>query len=70
MGLNADNIRALMRDAGFRPGPARGLPEGAFGPPAPVLWTWRAPRKDRLPPKRRESPREGSAFAALAGLVR
>lgn len=71
MGLLPDNFRHLMRDAGFRPGPARLLAEGAFGPPAPVAWSWRPPRKDRLPPKPApESAREGNAFAALAGLVR
>ena len=71
MGLAPDNFRLLMRDAGFRPGHARVLPEGVFGPPAPVWWSWRAPRKDRpSQPRRPEPPREGSAFAALAGLVR
>ena len=70
MGLQPDNFRHLMRDAGFRSGPARALPEGAFGPPAPVWWSWRAPRKDRLAEKRvPEAAREG-AFAVLAGLVR
>ncbi|WP_328597894.1 helicase-related protein [Croceibacterium soli] len=71
MGLTPDSFVRLMRDAGFRPGHTRPQPQGAFGPPAPVLWTWRAPRKDQAP--RREGgppPREGSAFAALAGLLR
>ena len=70
MGLQPDNFRHLMRDAGFRPGQSRSLPEGAFGPPAPITWSWRPPRKDRI---ERRAPagrvREG-AFAALAGLVR
>jgi ATP-dependent RNA helicase SUPV3L1/SUV3 len=71
MGLTPDNFRALMRDAGFRPGQPRALPEGSFGPPAPVWWSWRPPRKDRKAPERGTEPaREGSAFAALAGLVR
>ena len=61
----------LMRDAGFRPGPTRALPQGAFGPPAPEWWSWRAPRKDRRPPERGTQPAlQGGAFAALAGLVR
>ena len=60
----------VLRDAGFRPGQARVLPEGAFGPPAPVRWSWRPPRKDRVSEQRKpETAREG-AFAALAGLVR
>jgi ATP-dependent RNA helicase SUPV3L1/SUV3 len=70
MGLAPGNLRQLMRDAGFRPGQVRTLPEGALGPPAPVWWSWRAPRKDRLPEKPGAGrPRDG-AFAALAGLVR
>ena len=71
MGLKPDNVRHLLRDAGFRPGHARPLAEGAFGPPAPLWWSWRPPRKDRQPTERETaSAREGSAFAALAGLVR
>jgi ATP-dependent RNA helicase SUPV3L1/SUV3 len=71
MGLLPENFRLLMRDAGFRPGPATSLPEGMLGPPAPVQWHWRAPRKDRLPPPSAPlGPAEGNAFAALAGLVR
>jgi ATP-dependent RNA helicase SUPV3L1/SUV3 len=71
MGLNDKNFRALMRDAGFRPQEARKLPAGAFGPPAPEKWSWRAPRKDRQPARGPERPREATgAFAALAELVR
>jgi ATP-dependent RNA helicase SUPV3L1/SUV3 len=71
MGLLPDNFRQLMRDAGFRPGQGRALPDGMAGPPAPVWWSWRAPRKDRKSPDRSAVPaREASAFAALAGLVR
>ena len=71
MGLAPDNFRSLMRDAGFRPGQPRSLREGEFGPPAPVRWSWRAPRKDRKGPERGTEPaRDGGAFAALAGLVR
>ncbi len=46
MGLLPESYRSLMKDAGFRPGQAQELVEGMFGPPRPVLWTWRAPRKD------------------------
>lgn len=70
MGLASDNFRLLMRDAGFRPGETRTLPEGAYGPPTPTLWTWRPPRKDRVPERRPAPVREGGAFAALADLVR
>jgi ATP-dependent RNA helicase SUPV3L1/SUV3 len=70
MGLTADSLVRLMRDAGFRAGETRKLPEGAFGPAAPVLWSWRPPRKDRAP--ERGSPRPantGGAFSGLAELL-
>jgi ATP-dependent RNA helicase SUPV3L1/SUV3 len=71
MGLTDKNFRALMRDAGFRPQDVRRLPDGAFGPPAPEKWSWRAPRKDRQPDRGKPRPREAAgAFAALAELVR
>ncbi|HEY6815727.1 MAG TPA: helicase-related protein [Croceibacterium sp.] len=71
MGLLPDNFRHLMRDAGFRGNEPRPLGEGVFGPPAPARWSWRPPRKDRLPERSEPAPvREGSAFAALADLVR
>lgn len=71
MGLLPENHIGLMRDAGFRPMPAKPLAEGAYGPPAPTLWSWRPPRKDRQPRRNMKPPvREGSAFAALADLVR
>jgi ATP-dependent RNA helicase SUPV3L1/SUV3 len=49
MGLTLDSFRGLMREAGFRPGERRELAEGAFGPPAPLVWSWRPPRKDQAP---------------------
>jgi ATP-dependent RNA helicase SUPV3L1/SUV3 len=70
MGLAADNFVKLMRDAGFRPGEPRKLAAGALGPPAPILWGWRAPRKDQA--GRASSGRpvpEGGAFAGLAELL-
>jgi ATP-dependent RNA helicase SUPV3L1/SUV3 len=71
MGLLPDNYRKLMRDAGFRPDDARALPEGAFGPPAPLTWRWRAPRKDQPRPVPAEAaPRPAGAFAGLAALLR
>ena len=47
MGLLPENFERLMRDAGFRPGEAMSLAEGAYGPPQPRPWTWRPPRKDQ-----------------------
>jgi ATP-dependent RNA helicase SUPV3L1/SUV3 len=47
-----------MREAGFRHTPPRALPEGGFGPPAPVLWDWRAPRKADGDEKRRKGTQE------------
>jgi len=48
MGLSLENFLSLMKDAGFRQGEAAQLAEGMFGPPRPVPWTWRAPRKDSV----------------------
>jgi ATP-dependent RNA helicase SUPV3L1/SUV3 len=71
MGLLPDNFRHLMRDAGFKPGHVKPLAEGLHGPPAPTLWSWRPPRKDRpTPAPAQPRPAESNAFAALAGLVR
>jgi ATP-dependent RNA helicase SUPV3L1/SUV3 len=72
MGLAPGNFRKLMRDAGFREGDVRALPEGAFGPPTPAIWRWRPVRKDAVPMRVEApaQPSEGSAFAALAGLIR
>jgi ATP-dependent RNA helicase SUPV3L1/SUV3 len=71
MGLTPASFQQLMRDAGFRAASPRPLPQGAQGPPAPAAWSWRPPRKDRLPtPDKTLPPREGNAFAKLAGLVR
>jgi ATP-dependent RNA helicase SUPV3L1/SUV3 len=71
MGLTPASFHQLMRDAGFHAASPRPLVQGAHGPPAPVAWSWRPPRKDRVPPpKPARPPREGNAFAKLAGLVR
>lgn len=74
MGLVPDSFRALMRDAGFRPGQIKGLPEGAFGPPQPIPWTWRPPRKDQQAPaaaaaRPAQPAATGNAFAGLADLL-
>ena len=72
IGLAPDSILRLLGQAGFRVQRARPLAEGAFGPPRPDLWEWRPahirqPRPAQAPG---QPPREGNAFAALAGLVR
>jgi ATP-dependent RNA helicase SUPV3L1/SUV3 len=70
MGLVPENLVRLMREAGFRPGERRELAEGAFGPPAPLLWSWRSPRKDRAPERGEgRAGRVGCAFAGLAELL-
>jgi ATP-dependent RNA helicase SUPV3L1/SUV3 len=72
MGLAPESYRSLMRDAGFRPGQPVPLGEGEYGPPRPVPWTWRAPRKDRAPARKgkpRTLPPGGNAFADLADLL-
>lgn len=68
-GLVPDSFRSLLGAAGFRCQPGRALPEGAFGPATPDSWEWRPSRRkqERSAPAK---PRDGSAFAALADLVR
>ncbi len=70
-GLATVSYAQLLRLAGFNATPARPLVQGAYGPPQPAQWRWRAPR--RQDPRRktpRPAPRPDSAFAALAELVR
>jgi ATP-dependent RNA helicase SUPV3L1/SUV3 len=55
MGLLPDNFVKLMREAGFRANEPRLLAAGAFGPPAPRVWSWRPPRKDQAPPREERS---------------
>ena len=50
---------------------AKILPEGAYGPPMPARWRWRPVRREAEAARpARVTPPAGSAFAALAGLVR
>lgn len=58
MGLTKESFSRLMRDAGFRHSSPRPLPEGAFGPLAPVRWDWRAPRKSDRAAGRHKGPQE------------
>ena len=68
-GLTPDSFQRLLGAAGFRYLPAKRLPEGAFGPAEPDRFEWRPSRRkvERQQPAR---PREGSAFAGLADLMR
>jgi ATP-dependent RNA helicase SUPV3L1/SUV3 len=69
MGLNTASFAALLRLAGFRALVPRALAEDTSGPPAPLLWEWRPPRRERGPERRdraRAAPRPENAFAALA----
>lgn len=70
-GLATISYAHLLRLAGFGATPARPLAQGAFGPPQPARWRWRAPRRqDAARAPTRPTPRPDSAFAALAELVR
>jgi ATP-dependent RNA helicase SUPV3L1/SUV3 len=67
-GLTTASYARLLGLAGFTPIVPRTLPEGAFGPPARLLWRR---RPDRPAPVREASPAApAGAFAALAELVR
>jgi len=69
MGLTADSYMQLLRLAGFQPRMPKALPDGAFGPPQPINWRWRPPRRQMAQP--RPAPaRTGGAFDKLADLVR
>lgn len=68
-GLTTASYAQLLRLAGFQPGMPRPLAEGALGPPAPPRWRWRPPRRE-IRAAERPAPLPGSAFAALAELVR
>jgi ATP-dependent RNA helicase SUPV3L1/SUV3 len=68
-GLTTAAYARLLQLGGFNPVIPRALKEGAFGPPAPLLWRWRPMRVQAT----RESPPQpapSGAFAALAELVR
>ncbi|MCB2080694.1 MAG: helicase, partial [Novosphingobium sp.] len=69
MGLTKASFAHLLRLAGFQPRGPRQLPEGAHGPPAPATWRWRPPRRV-VEECKAPVARPGSAFAALAELVR
>jgi ATP-dependent RNA helicase SUPV3L1/SUV3 len=73
MGLTTPAYAHLLRLGGFLPLIPRPLTDVAHGPPAPLRWRWRPPRRlaERGPELAIAAPprREG-AFAALADMVR
>jgi ATP-dependent RNA helicase SUPV3L1/SUV3 len=69
MGLTTASYARLLRLAGFQPIVPRPLPDSAHGPPAPVRFRWRPPRRLREAETPAPVRREG-AFAALADMVR
>lgn len=69
MGLTTASFARLLRLGGFQPIVPRPLADAAHGPPAPVRWRWRPPRREALP-ERTVPARADGAFAALAELVR
>jgi ATP-dependent RNA helicase SUPV3L1/SUV3 len=73
MGLTTPAYAHLLRLGGFLAIMPRPLADAAHGPPAPVRWRWRPPRRlaERGPELAIATPprREG-AFAALADMVR
>ncbi|MBY6127324.1 helicase [Qipengyuania aquimaris] len=72
IGLEEKNAERLLGQAGFRVQRAKPLSEGAFGPPRPDSWEWRPSRRkqQRGKPRTEQKPREGSAFAGLADLIK
>ena len=71
IGLEEKNAERLLGQAGFRVQRAKPLAEGAFGPPRPDSWEWRpSRRKQQRSAPAASKPREGSAFAGLADLMK
>ena len=68
MGLTTTSYARLLRLAGFQPVMPRPLAEEAHGPPAPVRWRWRPPRR-QAEEVRPQPIRKDSAFAALGELI-
>ena len=69
MGLTTESYARLLRLAGFQPIMPRQLAEGAHGPPAPVRWRWRPPRR-HVEETRPQPVRKDNAFSILADMVR
>jgi ATP-dependent RNA helicase SUPV3L1/SUV3 len=68
IGLSTRAYAQLLKQAGFRAIVPRALPQGAFGPPAALVWRWQPLRREvevaASLPADPDSP-----FAALAALV-
>ncbi|WP_404479521.1 helicase-related protein [Novosphingobium sp. BL-52-GroH] len=69
MGLTTASYARLLRLGGFQPIVPRPLAGDAHGPPAPIRWRWRPPRRQAQPERTLPARRDG-AFAALADMVR
>lgn len=64
VGLEEDNAQRLLGGAGFRLHRAPALADGAFGPSAPDMWTWRPRRaNERRGPPRKQDHRQGKRLA-------
>ncbi len=71
IGLEEKNAERLLGQAGFRVQRARPMAENAFGPQRPDIWEWRpSRRKQQRSAPAPSKPREGSAFAGLADLMK
>lgn len=72
MGLRAENYQRLLRLGGFQPVQPGRLGEGEFGPPRPLTWKWRPPRRQAMAARRPVAPPSSGtgAFADLAKLLR
>ena len=72
MGLTTRSYARLLQLGGFQPILPRQLPEGTFGPPMPLTWRWRPPRRqvERSAPMASTPRIAEGAFAALAELIR
>ena len=71
IGLEQKNAERLLGQAGFRVQHARPLAENVQGPPRPDSWEWRpSRRKPQRAAPAVAKPREGSAFAGLADLIK
>jgi len=70
IGLTTASYAHLLRLGGFTVTMPRPLGEGQFGPPQPPRWRWRPVRKESRDVAPPPPPRPGSAFAALAGMLR
>jgi len=72
MGLTTRSYARLLQLGGFQPILPKQLAESAYGPPMPLTWRWRPPRRQVEPTAApANTPRRaGGAFAALAELIR